>query len=175
MTTSPESTAPVTVRDAQPQDVPAIHALILELAAYERLLDAVVATEDDLMRTLFGDDRVARAMVAEVEGAAVGMALWFRTYSTFEGRPGLWLEDLYVQPALRGRGIGKALLSRLARRAVEEGCARLEWTVLDWNEPALRFYASLGAQPMDEWTTQRLRGDALRHVASLGSGEVGNP
>jgi GNAT superfamily N-acetyltransferase len=140
------------VRDATPDDVDEIHALIRELAAYERLEDQAVATVDDLRRHLFGDDPAARVLMADSgDGSVVGFALWFRTFSTFLGRPGIWLEDLFVRPTFRGQGHGRALLDALAARP--EG--RVEWSVLDWNEPSIAFYRSLGAVPMDEWTTYR--------------------
>lgn len=141
--------------------------LIGELAEYERLRHEVVATEDDLRRTLFGERPAAEVVLAEVEGAAspVGFALFFHNYSTFLGRPGLYLEDLFVRSAWRGRGIGRRMLEHLARIAVERGCGRFEWWVLDWNEPAIRFYRSIGAVPMDEWTVQRVTGAALERLA----------
>ncbi len=141
--------------------------LIGELAEYERLRHEVVATEDDLRRTLFGERPAAEVVLAEVAGEAspVGFALFFHNYSTFLGRPGLYLEDLFVRTAWRGRGIGRRMLQHLARIAVERGCGRFEWWVLDWNEPAIRFYRSIGAVPMDEWTVQRVTGEALERLA----------
>lgn len=153
---------------ATPADVPAIHGLIRELADYEKLTHAVVATERDLHEALFGPRPCAEALVAARDGRTVGFALFFTSYSTFVGRPGIYLEDLYVQPAARGCGIGKALLARLAALAVERRCGRLEWSVLDWNAPAIGFYRSLGAKPMDEWTVYRLDGDALRTLGRAG-------
>jgi GNAT superfamily N-acetyltransferase len=155
-----------TIREATPADVPEVLRLIRELAAYEKEPDAVVTTEADLERWVFGDDAVASVLVAELEGRTVGMALWFRNYSTWTGRPGIYLEDLFVEPEARGSGLGKALLVELARIAVARGYARVEWAVLDWNQPSIDFYESLGARPMDEWTTYRLTGDAL---AALGA------
>jgi GNAT superfamily N-acetyltransferase len=154
------------IAPAQPADTALIVALVRELAAYERLLDDVRITPLDLHRDLFGPRAFAEAVVAHVGAEPVGFALWFHNYSTFEGRPGLYLEDLFVRPAFRGRGYGEALLRHLARIAVERGCARFEWSVLDWNEPARAFYRKLGAVPMDEWTVQRVSGDALRALAA---------
>lgn len=158
---------PGTIRAARPEDVPHILRLIHDLAVYEREPDAVVNTEDSLTRHLFGEHPAVFCHVIEdalQEGGpatVVGMALWFLNYSTWEGTHGIWLEDLYVDPAVRGRGHGKALLLHLAGLAAARGYARMEWTVLDWNEPSIGFYRSLGAVPMDEWTTYRLAGDAL--------------
>ncbi len=156
---------PEGVRVATPDDTADILRLIRDLAAYEREPDAVETGEDDLRRWVFGDDPVASVLVAEQAGAVVGIALWFRTYSTWTGVPGIYLEDLYVDPAARGSGLGRALLTALARIAVERGYRRVEWAVLDWNTPSIEFYEALGARPMDEWTTYRLTGDAL---AALG-------
>jgi GNAT superfamily N-acetyltransferase len=153
------------IRDATPADVPDLFRLVEALAAYEREPDAVEATEDDLRRALFGPDPKVFALVAEEHGAVVGMAIYFLSFSTWTGRHSLYLEDLFVDPAARGRGTGKALLAALASRAVGIGCARLEWAVLDWNDPAIGFYRSLGAVPMDEWTTFRLTGQALVALA----------
>ncbi len=152
------------IRAATVADVPAILGLIRELAEYERLLDMVVATEASLQRSLFGPRPFAEALIAEVEGEAVGFALFFHNFSTFLGKPGVYLEDLFVRPAFRGRGLGKALLTRVARIAVERDCGRMEWSVLNWNEPAIRFYESLGAQPLSDWTMYRLTGDTLRRL-----------
>jgi GNAT superfamily N-acetyltransferase len=155
----------ICVRDARTEDVPILHALIGELAKYERLEGQFVAEPEQLRRFLFGERPVAEAIVAELDGAPAGFALYFHTFSTFLGLPGVYLEDLYVREPLRGRGIGRALLGRVARTAVERGCGRLEWSVLNWNEPAIGFYRGLGAAPMDEWTVYRLTGDALRDLA----------
>jgi GNAT superfamily N-acetyltransferase len=155
----------VQVRDALPQDVAAIHGLIGELADYEKLRHEFVGRVDDLANHLFGEPRLAQALVAEIGGVVRGFALYFYNYSTFLCRPGIYLEDLYVQPALRRRGIGLELLTTLARRAVARGCGRLEWAVLDWNAPSIAFYRQLGAKPMDEWTTFRLTGEALTRLA----------
>ena len=153
------------VRTARPDDVPAILDLVRELAAYEREPDAVEATEKSLHTALFGPAPAAYAHVVEHDGAVVGFALWFLNFSTWLGRHGIYLEDLYVRPEHRGRGYGRALLRELARLCVERGYGRLEWWVLDWNEPAIGFYRSLGARPMDEWTVHRVTGDALRALA----------
>ncbi len=155
------------IRPAEPRDVPEILRLIRELATYEREPDAVEASEEDLHRVLFPTDGhpTAWTHVAEPaeggDGRLLGIALWFLTFSTWTGRNGVWLEDLYVDPAHRGSGIGKDLLATLASICVERGYPRLDWTVLNWNEPSLAFYRSIGAVPMDEWTTQRLSGEAL--------------
>jgi GNAT superfamily N-acetyltransferase len=153
------------IRPAQPNDVPGIHALLLELADYERLSHTVKATEDALHEALFGSKPAAEAIVAEVDGRMVGYALYFTTYSTFVGRPGIYLEDLFVQPASRGQGIGKQLLARVAATAIERNCGRLEWAVLDWNQPSIEFYKRLGASTMDDWTVYRMTGESL---AALG-------
>ena len=149
------------IRAAERSDTALILELIRGLAEYEKLSHEVVATPELLEKWLFGERPVAEVLIAEWEGLPRGFALFFHNFSTFLGRPGFYLEDLYVQPEFRGRGIGKALLLRLARLAVERGYGRLEWSVLDWNEPAIRFYKSLGAKPMDEWTVFRLTGDGL--------------
>lgn len=154
------------IRPAAAADVPAILGLVRELAAYEREPDAVEATEELLHQALFGASPVASCHVAEDSGSLVGFALWFVTFSTWKGRPGLWLEDLYVQPAARGSGYGKALLAELAAVCVERGYPRLEWWVLDWNVDAQGFYRSLGAQPQDEWTTWRVDGTTLTSLAA---------
>lgn len=155
-----------TLRAARPGDEAGILACIQALADYEREPDAVENTVDALTDTLFGDDPKAFAHVVERDGAIVGIALWFLTYSTWTGRHGIWLEDLYVDDAQRGRGYGKALLASLAALCIERGYSRLEWTVLDWNAPAIAFYRSLAAAPMDEWTTQRLSGETLADLAA---------
>lgn len=153
------------IREATPADVPDILRLVRELAAYEREPDAVATTEAYLHTWLFGPDPVASVLVAEAAGRVVGIALWFRTYSTWTGVPGIYLEDLYVEPGQRGSGLGKALLAALARIAVDRGYQRVEWAVLDWNTPSIEFYEALGARPMQEWTTYRLTGDALGALA----------
>jgi GNAT superfamily N-acetyltransferase len=154
----------------RPDDVPAIYRLIRDLAAYERSLPQVTGTEDELRQTLFGPSPAIFAHVAEHEGQVAGFALWFLNYSTWLCRHGLYLEDLYVAPELRGEGLGKALLAELAALCVERGYGRLEWWVLDWNEPARGFYRSLGAVPMDEWTVHRLTGQALADLAASRAG-----
>jgi GNAT superfamily N-acetyltransferase len=156
------------IRTAGPADVPAVLGLIRELAAYEREPDAVEANEQMLSAALFGPAPVASCHVVEHEGAVVGFALWYITFSTWRGLPGLWLEDLYVQPAVRGSGYGKALLQELARVCVERGYARFEWWVLDWNVDAQGFYRSLGARPEDAWTVWRMDTD---RIAALAAGD----
>jgi GNAT superfamily N-acetyltransferase len=143
------------IRDATPADVHVILELIHELAVYEREPDAVVATADDLEAALFGADPVASCLVAELDGEPVGFALWFRNFSTWLGKPGVYLEDLFVRPTARGSGLGKALLMRLVEIARERGYGRVEWSVLDWNEPAIGFYRSIGATPNNDWTVWR--------------------
>src|SRR5271170_2566164 len=150
------------IRPAKEADISAILALIRELAEYEKLTHACVATEERLREHLFGTNSAAESMVAEVDGKVVGYAIWFRTFSTFLARPGIFLEDVYVQPAHRKKGIGKAFLKRLAALAVERGYGRVEWIVLDWNEPSIGFYKSVGAEPLEDWTMFRLTGDALQ-------------
>lgn len=154
------------VRAARPSDVGRIHALVYALARYERAADQVRATPGQLGKALFGPSPAVFALVAEVEGEVVGFALWFLNFSTWEGVHGIYLEDLFVEPAHRGRGLGKALLQALAEIAVDRGYARVEWEVLDWNAPSIAFYRRLGAVPMEEWTVFRLTGDALRAAAA---------
>lgn len=154
------------IRPATPADLPAIAKLIRDLAEYEKLSHAVVLDEEKLREHLFGPRPYAEVLMAEDAGAVVGFALFFHNYSTFRGRPGIYLEDLFVIPAARGKGFGKALLVALAKLAVERDCARVEWSVLNWNEPSIRFYKSLGAVPMDEWTVYRLTDEALAKLAS---------
>ena len=151
---------------ATEQDIPVILELICGLAEYERLLDQVEATEDRLRATLFGERPAAEALLAFAGEEPAGFAIFFTNYSTFLAKPGIYLEDLFVKPPLRGSGVGKALLKRIAQIAVERGCGRVEWSVLDWNEPSIRFYESLGAVAMNDWTTFRLTGEPL---ATLGS------
>ena len=155
----------IALRFATVEDVGLILDFIRQLADYEKMVDEVIADEDQLRQSLFGDRRVAEVVIASYEGEPAGFALFFHNFSTFLGRPGIYLEDLFVIPKLRGRGIGRVMLSFLARLAVERGCGRLEWWVLDWNEPAIRFYERLGAKPMDEWTVFRLTGDTLEDLA----------
>lgn len=157
--------SPFTLRSATPDDVPVILTCIRGLAEYERLAHEVVATEALLRETLFGARPVAEVLLAFQDDEAAGFALFFHNYSTFLARPGVYLEDLFVFPRFRGRGLGRILLSRLARIAVDRGCGRLEWSVLDWNVDAIRFYQSVGAQAMSEWTVNRVSGDALRTLA----------
>lgn len=152
------------IRSATPADVPDILGLIRELAEYERLLDQVVADEASLHRALFGEPKYVEALVAIVAGETVGFALFFHNFSTFLGKPGMYLEDLYVRPAFRGQGLGKALLTQVAGIAVARDCGRMEWSVLDWNEPSIQFYESLGAKPLSDWTVYRLTGEALRKM-----------
>lgn len=156
----------LSIRSATADDVPLIRQLIAELADYERLADAAVATDDDLRAQLFGAQPAAEVLIGEVDGEAAGFALFFHNFSTFLGKRGLYLEDLFVRPAFRGSGLGRHLMASLARIAVQRDCGRFEWSVLDWNAPAIGFYRTLGAVGMDEWTVQRLEGDALRALAS---------
>jgi GNAT superfamily N-acetyltransferase len=156
----------LSIRPADVDDVALIAQLIRELAEYERLADAAVATETGLREQLFGEHPAAEVLVAEADGEPAGFALFFHTFSTFVGRRGLYLEDLFVRPAFRGLGLGRHLMAALARIAVKRGCGRFEWSVLDWNQPAIGFYRALGATGMDEWTVQRLDGDALQALAS---------
>ncbi|WP_328377633.1 GNAT family N-acetyltransferase [Streptomyces sp. NBC_01020] len=157
------------IRNAIAADVPVIHTMIRELAEYEKALDEARATEAQLHEALFGERPAAFAFIAETpEGEAAGFALWFLNFSTWRGVHGIYLEDLYVRPELRGGGYGKALLTELARTCVERGYERLEWSVLNWNEPSIKFYESLGARPQDEWTVYRLTDEAL---ATLGTAE----
>lgn len=153
------------IRRAEARDVPEILSLVRALAEYERAPREVTATEADFLRDGFSGAPRFFVELAEWDGAVAGFALWFFNYSTWQGRPGLYLEDLFVRPALRGRGIGKALLVHLARIAVAERCGRFQWQVLDWNEPAIRFYEALGASALDEWRTMRVAGEALARLA----------
>lgn len=151
----------ITIRPATAEDLPLIDELILALAEYERLAHEVRFDPAVLGAKLFGPRPYAEVLIGEIDGAAQGFALFFHNFSTFEGKPGIYLEDLFVRPEARGSGLGKALLHHLAALALERDCARLEWSVLDWNEPAIGFYRALGARPMDEWTVMRLDGAAL--------------
>lgn len=146
-------------------DVPTVLSLIRELAEFEQLAHEVVATEAQVAESLFGARPVIECAIARVDGAVAGFALWFHSYSTFLGRAGIYLEDLYVRPAYRGHGVGRSLLAHLAGIAVERGCGRMEWAVLDWNRKAIDFYEALGARPVGEWTVYRLTGESLRKVA----------
>ncbi len=157
----------VGVRLAGRDDLALIVRFTRELAEYERLAHAVRLDVAELEQFLFGERPFAETLIAEIEGRPVGFALFFHNFSTFEGRPGIYLEDLYVEPEARGAGAGRALLERLAQVAMERRCARLEWSVLDWNQPSIEFYKRLGAVPMDDWTVYRLSGEALRALAKL--------
>lgn len=154
----------VAIRPAVESDIPLILTLIRELAEYERLTQELTATEERLRQTLFGPRPAAEALLAFVDDAPAGYAVFFQNYSTFVARPGLYLEDLFVRPAVRSHGIGRALLARLASIARERGCAHIEWVVLDWNEPAIGFYKALGAKPMSGWSTFRLAGESLQKL-----------
>jgi GNAT superfamily N-acetyltransferase len=159
------SRSELVIRPAAPADTPLILGFIRELAEYERLIHEVEASEADLARDLFGPSPRIFCDIAEIGGEPIGFALWFYSYSSFRGRHGIYLEDLFVRPAARGRGAGKALLRRLAQRCVEERLGRLEWAVLDWNAPAIGFYDALGAEAMNEWIVRRLTGEALEALA----------
>jgi len=160
------STEQLTIREARPDDCQLISELIYELADYEKLAHEVEATPEMLERCLFGTERCAEALIGEFSGEAVGYAIFFTTFSTFTGRPGIYLEDIYVRSRWRNQGLGKALLKQVASIAVQRGCARMEWAVLDWNQPAIDFYRSLDAQPLTEWIGQRLAGQTLADVAA---------
>ena len=153
------------IREATESDLPLILQCIRDLADYEKLAHLVVATEDSLRATLFGSKRFAEVLIASADDVPAGFALFFHNYSTFLAQPGIYLEDLFVKPEFRGRGYGKALLVRLAQVARERNCGRVEWSVLNWNEPSIAFYKSLGALPMDEWTVFRLTGEALESLS----------
>ncbi|WP_397593737.1 GNAT family N-acetyltransferase [Sphingorhabdus sp.] len=158
----------LSIRSASATDIPLIAQFIRDLAEYERLAHEVRFDEAVLETKLFGPRPYAEVLIGEIDGAPQGFALFFHNFSTFEGKPGVYLEDLFVRPEARGAGLGKALLKKLAAIAVERDCARLEWSVLDWNEPAIQFYKALGAKPMDEWTIYRVDGTALAKLAALG-------
>ena len=160
------ATSEVVIRAASAADTALILSLIRELAEYEKLLDRVVATEEKLRQTLFGSKPCAEVLIAEVDGIAQGFALYFQNYSTFLATPGIYLEDLYVRESARGVGVGLKLIASVAKRAVALDCGRFEWAVLDWNEPALKFYRALGAVAQNEWTVQRLHGQALLDLAA---------
>jgi len=159
----------VKTRFAEPSDLPVIAQFIRNLAEYERLVHEVRFDEAVLGDRLFGARSYAEVLIGEIDGMPQGFALFFHNFSTFEGKPGVYLEDLFVRPEARGSGMGKALLSALAQIAVERDCARLEWSVLDWNDPAIQFYKKLGAKPMDEWTVFRVDGAALADLAGQGA------
>jgi GNAT superfamily N-acetyltransferase len=162
----PSQPTDLVIRPAEEADVPLILSYIRELAHFEKLADRVSATEDQLRRTLFGPRPAAEIFLAELRGNPVGFALFFQTYSTFLAQPGIYLEDLYVRPEARGQGVGRALLARVAKVARDRECGRMEWSVLDWNERAIRFYRNLGAQPLDEWTVYRLPAEAIARLAA---------
>jgi GNAT superfamily N-acetyltransferase len=155
----------ITIRPAGPHEMPLVLAFVRELAAYEHLEHEVTATERDLTTALYGPRPCAEVVFACLEGAPVGFALFFHNFSTFLGKPGIYLEDLFVRPAARGLGVGRRLFAWLARTALERGCARLDWAVLDWNEPAIGFYRSLGAVGQDDWNIMRLAGEPLERLA----------
>lgn len=155
----------ITIRQARPEDAAAIYDMIYELAVYEKAPEEVVTTLDEIRKTLFGADSKTEALIAEDAGRVVGYAVFFTSYSTWLGRNGIYMEDLYVSPEYRNKGAGKALLKKIAQCAVERDCGRLEWSVLDWNQSAIDFYLSIGALPQSEWVRYRLDGDALRAFA----------
>lgn len=155
----------MTIRLALPSDLGLIVSLVRELAEYERLADQAVATEDDLKTALFGAAPKAHALIVEADGHPAGFAVYFYNFSTFVGRAGIYVEDVFIRPQFRRRGLGRAVFRHLAQKTVAEGCGRMEWSVLDWNEPAIRFYASLGATPMRAWIIERLSGTALKKFA----------
>jgi GNAT superfamily N-acetyltransferase len=154
------------LRDAGREDLSLLLRFIRALAEYERLSHEVMADEVTLARFLFAEPRRAEALVAEWDGEAVGFAVWFYSFSTFLGRPSLYVDDVFVEPALRGKGIGKAIFANLAARALAQGCGRMEWSVLDWNAPSIAFYRAIGARPREGWTLQQLTGDALSALAA---------
>lgn len=158
---------PIEIARATERDVPVILDLIRQLADYERLSDKCIATEERLRETLFSEHPAAEVLLASLQGETAGFAVFFTNYSTFLAKPGIYLEDLFVKPHLRGNGVGKALLRRLAALAAERDCGRVEWSVLDWNEPSIRFYKSLGAVALNEWTTFRLTGEPLQKLADV--------
>jgi GNAT superfamily N-acetyltransferase len=157
---------PLYIRDAIREDAPTLLRFIRELAIYEKAESEVLATIETIEKTIFGAGAVTRALICELDGEPVGMAVWFFNYSTWQARNGLYLEDLYVTPDARGLGAGKAMLKRLAGIAIENGCGRFEWSVLDWNEPAIRVYDAIGAEPLKEWIRYRLTGESLAAFAS---------
>ena len=165
-TTAVDAVPGLVLRPATEADAGLILRFISELAVYEKEPDAVVTDQDGIAASLFGQGATARALIAELDAEPVGYAVWFASYSTWLGRNGLYLEDLYVTPEMRGRGVGKAILRQLAALAVAQGCGRMEWSVLDWNAPAIAFYESVGARPQSEWTVFRLTGDALSTFAA---------
>jgi GNAT superfamily N-acetyltransferase len=154
------------IRLAQPDDVPRVHELIMALAVYERLEHKATGTPEMLREQLFGPERFLETLVVEEDGELVGFALFYRNYSTFLAKPGFWLEDLFVEPGHRGKGYGKALLTEIAKMAIGKGFGRVDWAVLDWNEPSIAFYESIGAVPMSDWITYRLEGESLFNTAN---------
>jgi GNAT superfamily N-acetyltransferase len=162
----------MSIRPAEPRDVPALIAMVLELAEYENAPEQAIATDADFSRDLFGESPRVHSLVVEVSGEVVAYAFYFLNYSTWLGRHGIYLEDLYVRPAFRGQGYGKALLIRLAQECVEKGYGRLDWSVLDWNTPSREFYAALGAEGLTEWVPYRAQGDALANLARMGSSSL---
>jgi GNAT superfamily N-acetyltransferase len=162
----------MSIRPAEPRDVPALIAMVLELAEYENTPEQAIATDADFSRDLFGESPRVHALVVDVSGEVVAYAFYFLNYSTWLGRHGIYLEDLYVRPAFRGQGYGKALLIRLAQECVEKGFGRLDWSVLDWNTPSREFYAALGAEGLTEWVPYRAQGDALANLARMGSSSL---
>ena len=163
------TSAAIEIRKAEENDVPLILEFIQSLAEYERLRDSCIATEDLLRRTLFGERPAAEVIIAAIDGAPAGFALFFHNYSTFLAQRGIYLEDLFVRPEARGRGVGFALLSELARIAIDRDCGRLEWAVLDWNQLAIDFYKRIGANPLDDWTVFRMTGEPLKELAACSS------
>lgn len=153
------NTEKLVIRRAEKSDIPGILMMIKELAEYEKLLHEVVTTEDQLEKVIFGEQKFVEVLIAELDGTLAGQTIFFQNFSTFVGRPGLYIEDLYVRPELRGKGIGKALLNEVIKLAKQRNCGRVEWVVLDWNKPAIDFYKSIGAKPLDEWTIFRLTED----------------
>jgi len=156
----------IRIRPATQDDSALILRFITELATYEKAADQVAATVESIAESLFGDDTPARALICEIDGEAAGYAVYFFNYSTWQAKKGLYLEDLYISPAMRGSGAGKRLLQHLAAIAVENGCGRFEWSVLDWNQPAIDFYLSIGAKPQDEWVRYRMDGETLREFGT---------
>jgi GNAT superfamily N-acetyltransferase len=154
------------IEDATPSDLPSIVRLVRQLAEYEKLAGQMIATEDDFERALFGPDRGARALIAFLDNIPVGFALYFQTFSTFLGKPGIYLEDIFVEAEYRGQGIGSGLLKRIARIAREQNCGRVEWSVLNWNQPSIDFYHRLGAVTLEDWRIFRLTGEALEALAA---------
>lgn len=153
------NTEKLVIRRAEKSDIPGILMMIKELAEYEKLLHEVVTTEDQLEKVIFGEQKFVEVLIAELDGTLAGQTIFFQNFSTFLGRPGLYIEDLYVRPELRGKGIGKALLNEVIKLAKQRNCGRVEWVVLDWNQPAIDFYKSIGAKSLDEWTIFRLTED----------------